>query len=327
MKKCKKRMIVISTVLILFTISIGVLFYDDGSLSGFTSNSGEAEYKEIYQEAMAQMPDPQKEFWLETDFGKVKLYYFSSPNADSTTPLLLLPGKSASTPMWEPNLSTLIQECPVYTLDLLGEPGLSVESRRIETASDQSQWLSQVIAALPEEKVNVLGLSFGGWSAANLAIHSPDKISSLILVDPVYVFDSIPLKMILASIPASVPIIPKKIRETMLSYISGGAKADDDVLIARLIESGMGNFKSKQPMPQLIDEKDLSDLDIPVLAVLAGQSTMHHVERAKQCADKNLTHDLSLAVVFEKASHAINGEYPDELAETIFDFIKEIEKE
>ena len=237
-------------------------------------------------------------------------------------PLLLLPGKSASTPMWESNLDRLIKDRPVYTIDLLGEPGMSVETARIENVQDQAVWLKELIIALDEPKIHLLGLSFGGWSAVNLVVHEEiPQIASLILVDPVYVFDAIPLKMVLLSIPASVPIIPKSIRDRMLSYISGEAEIDENEPTAKLIETGMRTFKSKLPMPQQIKESQLNGINIPVLAIIAGKSTMHHPEKAAAVAEESLSHENSEVVVFEEASHAVNGEYPEELADAIQQFI------
>ncbi len=58
---------------------------------------------------------------------------------------------------------------------MIGEPGLSIETKRIKTNMDQAIWLKQVLEQLPEEEINLLGLSFGGWSAANLAIKHQKK--------------------------------------------------------------------------------------------------------------------------------------------------------
>ena len=162
-------------------------------------------------------------------------------------------------------------------------------------------------------------------SAANLAIKHPEKIKTLILVEPVYVFGPIPLKMILVSIPASVPAVPKPIRERMLRYISGGVEIDESEPTAKLIETGMRTFKSKLPMPEKIKSEHLKKLQMPVLGILAGQSTMHHPEKSFQIGVENLGNPYSNMVLFEDASHAINGEYPEKLLQTIEDFLKHIE--
>jgi pimeloyl-ACP methyl ester carboxylesterase len=227
--------------------------------------------------------------------------------------------------MWEANLNDFLKHRPVYTIDLIGEPGLSIEIKRIKTNMDQAIWLKQVLEQLPEEVINLLGLSFGGWSAANLAIKHPEKIQTLILVEPVYVFGPIPLKMILVSIPASVPAVPKSIRERMLSYISGGAKIDESEPAAKLIETGMRTFKSKLPMPEKVKTEHLKKLKMPVLGILADQSTMHHSEKSYQIGLEHLRNPYSNMVLFEDASHAFNGKYPEKLLQTIEDFLKHIE--
>lgn len=312
--------------LFIFIILVGAagfaLFYDDGSLSSFLDQEGKAEFIEAYNEAMSHLPEPVEERQISTTFGDVKVYKFEGESMTDRTPLLLLPGKSASTPMWESNLDSLIEDRPVYTIDLLGEPGMSVETARIENVQDQAVWLKELIIALDEPEIHLLGLSFGGWSAVNLLVQEEvPQIESLILVDPVYVFDAIPLKMVLLSIPASVPIIPKSIRDRMLSYISGEAEIDENEPTAKLIETGMRTFKSKLPMPQQIKESQLNGINVPVLAIIAGQSTMHHPEKAAAVAEESLSHENSEVVVFEEASHAINGEYPEELADAIRQFI------
>lgn len=313
-------------LLFIFIVLVGAagftLFYDDGSVSSFVNQEGKAEFIEVYDEAMSHLPEPVEERQISTTFGEVKVYKFEGESMTGRAPLLLLPGKSASTPMWESNLDSLIKDRPVYTIDLLGEPGMSVETARIENVQDQAVWLKELIIALDEPQIHVLGLSFGGWSAVNLLVHEEvPQIASLILVDPVYVFDTIPLKMVLLSIPASVPIIPKSIRDRMLSYISGEAEIDEDEPTAKLIETGMRSFKSKLPMPLKIKENQLDAINIPVLAIIAGKSTMHHPEKAAAVAEESLSHVNSKVVVFEEASHAINGEYPEELADAIRQFI------
>ncbi|MGE7640527.1 alpha/beta fold hydrolase [Peribacillus frigoritolerans] len=294
-------------------------------MSGFITNEGKQEYINSYHEAMSYLPQPVESKMLNTVFGKVKLYKFQGEGTPDKTPLLLLPGKGSATPMWEANLNDFLKHRPVYTIDLIGEPGLSIETKRIKTNMDQAIWLKQVLEQLPEEEINLLGLSFGGWSAANLAIKHPEKIQTLILVEPVYVFGPIPLKMILVSIPASVPAVPKSIRERMLSYISGGAKIDESEPAAKLIETGMRTYKSKLPMPEKVKTEHLKKLKMPVLGILGGQSTMHHSEKSFQIGLENLRNPYSNMVLFEDASHAINGEYPEKLLQTIEDFLKHIE--
>ncbi|MCV4232755.1 alpha/beta hydrolase [Virgibacillus sp. LDC1] len=292
---------------------------NDKPTGRFLTEKGKAEFEAAYEAAMKFLPPPLETKDIETAFGRVRIYRFTKEEHKGKEPLLLLPGRSSSTPMWEPNLPGLMKERPVYTLDLLGEPGMSCQTQPIRNAEDQASWLSEALSKVDVETVHLIGVSIGGWTAMNLARHAPSKVATISLLDPVLVFAPLSLKMMAASIPASVPIVPKFIREKMLSYISGGAKADDSEPIARLIESGMANYKISLPTPDLMSAEDLKNIHIPVLALMAEKSTMHNSQRAVQ---KGKTHVPNIQIEnWPGASHAMNGEFPEEVNARILAFV------
>ena len=306
---------------------------DGRKIGMFVSEEGKNEFMDAYESAMKDLPKPAEEFWVDTDFGKAKVYKFSKEGIESKTPLVLLPGKSASTPMWGPNLKDLMKERSIYTVELIGEPGLSTQMKEINTAEDQAVWLNKVIEQLPEETIHLAGISLGGWNAVNVSIYNSEKIASLTLIDPLSVFGSIPLsvifdplKKILVSIPASMPIIPKSIRKKMFSYIAGGTKTTESVSIAKLIEISTRTYNSKLPLPEDITEKQLQEMKIPILGIIAENSTMNNSEKAIKAGLENLRNPLSNMIMFQDASHLINGEYPEKLARTILDFIQEVDQ-
>lgn len=286
----------------------------------FISKAGEAEFKNAYNEAMALIPKPNETKDIQTKYGTVRVYYFTEEKNRDEEPIVLLPGRSASTPMWEPNLEGLMKERPIYAIDLLGEPGMSIQTVAIDNRHVQAEWLNQVFEELNLDRAHIVGVSIGGWTAMNLARYYPERIASISLLDPVFVFAPISLKMIALSIPASVPAIPQAIREKMLSYISGGAKADESEPIAKLIESAMRNYKLKLPAPDQISVEDLKKMDIPILALMAENSTMHNSKKAVKNG-KKYAKDIDIES-WPNASHAINGEYPEEVNSRILVFVK-----
>jgi pimeloyl-ACP methyl ester carboxylesterase len=90
--------------------------------------------------------------------------------------------------MWASNLPDLAATRTTYALDALGDAGLSVQNRAISDAADQADWLDQALAQLPVRNVHLLGHSFGGWLAANYAVRHPERVQTLSLLDPVFVF-------------------------------------------------------------------------------------------------------------------------------------------
>ena len=66
-------------------------------------------------------------------------------------------------------------------------PGFGATPRptNFETVYDLVNFYSAVLDALPHDKVTLIGFSFGGWLACELAIRSRHKIDRLVLVDTV----------------------------------------------------------------------------------------------------------------------------------------------
>jgi pimeloyl-ACP methyl ester carboxylesterase len=297
------------------------VFRDHSSIGHFISEEGRGDFQIAYDEAMELLPSPRETKDIKTEYGVVRVYLFTEEDNKHKEPILLLPGRSSSTPMWEPNLEGLMKERPVYTIDLLGEPGMSIQVNPIKNQKDQAKWLNKVLIDLGLEKVHLIGVSIGGWTAMNLARYYPENITSVSLLDPVFVFAPISLKMVAASIPASVSFVPKFIREKMLSYISGGAKADEGEPVAKLIESGMRNYKLKLPAPDQFSDEDLINIDIPIFALMAENSTMHNSKRAVK-KGKNVVKNIKIKNC-PNASHAINGEYPEMINEKILEFVEQ----
>lgn len=280
------------------------------------SAEGQSRYLETYEAAFQDMPATDRTLDIRTDHGIVRVYRFDGKG--DGPPLVLVPGTASASPVWADNMDSLLEIGDVYTIDLLGEPGLSVQDRPITSAADEAAWMAQVLEALPEDRVHLVGLSIGGWTAANLAIRHPEHVETLILLDPVHTFDDMPLETIVRSIPASVSWFPTSWRDSFTSYTAGGAPVED-VPVADMIEAGMKHYSMKKPQPTRITEEQLGTLSMPVLVFIAGRSVMHDPEVAAATAQRALPD--ARVIVHEDASHAINGEYPDRIASEIADFV------
>jgi pimeloyl-ACP methyl ester carboxylesterase len=304
----------LALVLLVGLLALAGWWLDDGSTVGhFASDPDRARFMATYQTAMARLPAPARVADLRTSYGMVRVYRFTGAH-DDRAPLLLLPGRAAPTPVWADNLPGLLAIRSVYAIDLLGEPGLSVQERPIADDADQAAWLHEVVAQLPEPEVHVVGLSIGGWTAMNLAVHKPQKIASLVLIEPVFVFGSMTAEAIVRSIPASVPWLPRSWRDGFASWTAGGAPVAHEP-IGEMIEAGMQTYRLKLPIPGVIDPQRIAAFDRPVLVILAGASPMHDSAAAADVARRVLRHGT--VKVYPGTSHAINGERPAEIAADI----------
>ncbi|WP_019348825.1 alpha/beta fold hydrolase, partial [Mycolicibacterium conceptionense] len=132
-----------------------------GGLGAFVSETAFEHFLGAYRAGMATLP-PFELFDVPTSFGTVRAYRFGGAVAGA--PVVLLPGRNASTPMYRTNLGPLLQQRTVYAIDLLGEAGLSVQHKSIRDAVDQAQWLDEALAGLGVEQAHLLGVSIGGWT-------------------------------------------------------------------------------------------------------------------------------------------------------------------
>ena len=307
-----RRTVFVVVVVVLALVATVVLTTRRGAPVGhFTSAAGHDRYDEAYRAAMTRLPPPDATLDVRTDHGVVRMYRFDGPPG---TPLVLVPGRASASPVWADNVGSLRALRTVYAVDLLGEPGRSVQSRPIVDDADQAAWLDQALAALGEPAVHLVGLSIGGWTAANLAVHRPERLASVTLIDPAQTFATIPLGTVVRSIPASVRWLPRSWRDAFGSYTANGAPVEHEP-VADMIEAGMQTYALALPQPALLEPR----LPVPTLVILAGRSVMH--DSAAAAANARRLNPTATVLTYPDASHAISGEYPERIAADVAAFL------
>jgi pimeloyl-ACP methyl ester carboxylesterase len=285
----------------------------------FRSATGEQAYLAAYRRAMTLLPTPRSTLDLETTFGRVRVYEFGGASADrAAIPVVLLPGRTSGVPMWAYNLPDLAAARTTYALDALGDAGLSVQVRPIRDAIDQVDWLDQVLAQLPVRSVHLVGHSFGGWLAANYAARHPERLQTLTLLDPVFVFQGLRWQVYFISLPASLPFLPRSWHTRMLSIIGGGPVDPDDP-VARMISEATEHYAVKLPVPKRLTGSQLRGLNMPVYAALAGRSVMHDGVHAADVARADIPHPT--VEVWPDATHSLPMEQTATLDRTILAFM------
>lgn len=165
-----------------------------------------------------------------------------------------------------------------------------------------------------------MGHSFGGWLSANYASFYPQKVASLILIEPVFTFQMIKFSLILKSIPYNLRFLPKKWRQGILKEISGSKKIDTSDPVAKMIDDGANYYISKLPAPQMITVQQMHKWKFPVYVAFADNSGMHNSSKAIEVAEKNIK-NIS-AKIWKNATHSLPMEYPKELDNEIILFIE-----
>lgn len=317
--KSRRRVLlkITSVAVVVAVVALAFVLRTPSPVGHWNSAEGHAQFLVDYGAAMQEMPEAAETMDVRTDYGFVRVYRYEG-TGDAANPLVLLPGRSSPTPVWADNMPSFLEIGDVYAMDLLGEPGMSVQEVSIDSDMDNAIWLDQVLEQLPEDRFNVVGMSIGGWTAANLATHIPDHVATLILIDPVYTFSTIPVGTAIRAIPASVPWLPTSWRDSFNSYTAGGAPVED-VPLARMTETAMETYSIKLPQPTLISEEALSELQMPVLAILAGESVMHDVDASLEVAERAFRDGT--VKMYPDATHAVGSERATEIATDIQAFL------
>ncbi|CEN34272.1 alpha/beta fold hydrolase [Capnocytophaga cynodegmi] len=277
------------------------------------------EYLEAYEEVMRTLPQPESS-QVKTSFGSVQVYCWKKNCLNNRSPILLLPGKSSGTPMWYANLPDFCKNRVVYAFDALGDAGLSEQDHPIQNNFEQARWIAETIEKLNVPQFHIIGHSFGGWLSANFASFYPNRVASLVLIEPVFTFQMIKFSIILKSIPYNMRFLPKRWRQCLLKEISGSQNIDITNPVAKMIDSAANYYISKLPKPKMITPKQMCEWEFPVYIAFADNSGVHNSFKALEVAKKNVR--SAVCKLWKKATHSLPMEYSEELNYEIIHFIE-----
>jgi pimeloyl-ACP methyl ester carboxylesterase len=97
----------------------------------------------------------------------------------------------ATATIWRPNVAGLSRHFRVYAVDVVGQGGYSVASRKIGKREDYVAWMNQLFDGLGIDKASIVGNSYGGFLAFNQASRAPDRVERIVAISPPGVFVSL----------------------------------------------------------------------------------------------------------------------------------------
>lgn len=234
--------------------------------------------------------------------------HLNSHGPEDAPPLVLLPGGGATSTAWCAQAAVLGRTHRVHAADLIGEPGRSTAGERpVRGVEDLCDWLDALLDGLGATgPVALAGHSYGGWIALHYALHAPDRLRKLILLDPTGCFSGFRPGYLLHALPMLLRPNAARVR-AFLDWETGGAALEPHWL--RLREAAAG-FPAARPVtgPRPKPEA-LRALAVPTLVLLAGAGRAHDAGKVAAAAHRLLPR-AETAVLPDVSHHALPPHAP-----------------
>lgn len=287
--------------------------------AGFRSADARRHYLALYDEVRALSPRPDVVHDVPTKFGGVRVYQHGP---DRGVPVVLIHGLFLTSAMWWEQVASLTNDFTVYTLDMLGQPGASLQSKAMFTPADCARCIDAALEGLGLRDVHLVGYSYGGWLATHAAAHVPRRLATLTLVDPASTVVKLSARFwrslaLLLSRPRSVRA--RGAAAWIMGHPIPGSSVD---ALTGLFVEGFASFAApvRTAPIHLPSDRLLRSVRLPVQVLLAGKG-IHDPEKAIERIGSIVPtwrHHL-----WHSATHALPAEVPDEVNACIRQFVIE----
>ncbi|KAI6692090.1 hypothetical protein NL676_019800 [Syzygium grande] len=228
--------------------------------------------------------------------------------------LLLLHGIGANA-MWQWNdfVSPLAARFNVYVPDLVFF-GDSYTTRPERSEQFQAQCVVALMEAIGVKKMNVVGMSYGGFVAYSLAVQFGDRVDKLVLICAGVCLEEKDMEegmFRVRSVDEAVSVLlpqPEKVRDLMRISFHRPPKKMPTCFLQDFIDVMCTEYLQERIELITALHKDRKLSNLPKLAKHDAVFPMELAERLKRHVDG----DAQL-VVIKDAGHAINAEKPKEM--------------
>jgi pimeloyl-ACP methyl ester carboxylesterase len=243
----------------------------------YKSTEGKQAVLGKYQEILANWPVKNSQYQVETSFGPT--FVIESGSKDNP-PLILIHGSVSNSFTWYGDVLALSKTHHVYAIDIIGEAGLSAESRPTYESGAYAQWLDETIQALGLTACSIVAMSLGGWMALSFATTYPQKVDKLILLCP---GGLAPEKLSFLWKAIIFSLLGKWGQQQTLKLVGGNISLsqssglEEDLGLASLT---FKHFKPRTSKMPIFSDQSLSQLAMPILMLFGDSDQLIHADKS-----------------------------------------------
>ncbi len=198
----------------------------------------------------------------------------------------MLPGGSANSLMWGPNIAAFSPAFETFAIDNLYDFGRSVYTRKPQKPEDILNWLSDLFDALGlHEHIHLVGLSQGGWMAGLYALHCPERLEKVALIAPANTILMIRPEFALRAISVLLPL--RYFTRRFIYWLFSDLVSKDEAgkrLADEMIDEMFLSFRSFKPMPILtptvFTDDELKNMHVPALFLIGENEKVYSPQEA-----------------------------------------------
>jgi pimeloyl-ACP methyl ester carboxylesterase len=258
---------------------------------------------------------------IPTSYGSTHVHIFGRVDAP---PLVLFHGVADdSALMWIYNAAGLAAHFRVYAVDTIGGPGKSIPNSSYNKGFDAALWIDQVLDGLELERVNLAGVSHGGYLAQYYTLTRTERVEKAIALAssvPVGTAKETMATMMKIFMPEALFPTKRNVRKLLVKLSgSNSAAFTDNPLVVQHFEQllrGYNNMAMRHHNIISFSEEQIQHIK-PKLLYLVGERDPFAIRGGKAQLE---LHQMNV-IYFPNAGHGINHELPEQINTAIIDYL------
>jgi pimeloyl-ACP methyl ester carboxylesterase len=268
----------------------------------YKTSEGEAEILTLYDEALVELGLGYESLTVGTRLGDTHVLALGPEGAP---PAVFLPGGNALNPTCLEWFLPLAERHRLYAPDIVGQPGLSAQTRPSSKGDGHAFWAEDVLDGLGLERAPLVGLSYGAAIAIRTMGLAPERVSGAALVSPAGIAAG-PLLRILVEIGAPTLLYRLRPTEERLTRAAMPlfTEPEDPAFgpAVRQLGAALRHLRLDADLPRTATEEELRGFAGPV-AVFASEEDALFPARAVLPRAKEIFPNLALAEFLEGCRH------------------------
>jgi pimeloyl-ACP methyl ester carboxylesterase len=268
----------------------------------YKTPEGEAEILALYDEALAGLALGYDSVTVGTRLGETHVIVVGPEGAP---PVVFLPGGNALNPTCLKWFLPLAERHRLYAPDIVGQPGLSAQTRPSPKGDGHAFWTEDVLDGLGLERAPLVGISYGAALAIRTMGLAPERVSKAALVSPAGIAASPFLRMLLEIGPPTLlyrlrPTEERLARVAMTLFTDPEDPAFGPAV--RQLGAALRHLRLDADLPRMATEEELAGFGGPV-AVFSSERDALFPARVVIPRAREIFPNLALAQTLEGCRH------------------------